>query len=221
LKGDNMVRWGMVIDLKRCIGCYSCMIGCKQEHFLPPNIFWTRVLISETGEYPQVTGNVYPVLCNHCKEAICVKVCPTGATTQREDGIVAIDYDKCVGCRYCVIACPYQQRTFYHNDRQGYFPGQGLTELELIGKELYPLQPGTVIKCTFCEEKIDEGIRKDLRPGVDREATPACINNCPAKARYFGNLDDPNSDVSILIRRRKGFRIHPEFGTEPSVYYIE
>jgi Fe-S-cluster-containing dehydrogenase component len=167
-----------------------------------------------------VTNYVYPVLCNHCKEAVCVKVCPSEATIQREDGIVNIDYDKCVGCRYCVIACPYQQRTFYSDGDKGYFPGQGLTELEVIGRELYPFQPGTVVKCNFCEEKIDEGIRKGLKPGVDREATPACVNNCPTKARYFGDLDDTKSKVSVLIRQRKGFQLHPEFGTDPSVYYI-
>lgn len=216
-----MVRWGMVIDLKRCIGCYSCMIACKQEHFLPPNIFWNRILMSETGEYPQVSNHVYPVLCNHCQEAICVKVCPSGATLRREDGLVNIDYDKCVGCRYCVVACPYQQRTFYSDGDKGYFPGQGLTELEVLGRELYPLQPGTVVKCNFCEEKIDEGIRKGLKPGVDREATPACVNNCPTKARHFGDLDDPKSKVSTLIRQKKGFQLHPEFGTDPSVYYID
>jgi Fe-S-cluster-containing dehydrogenase component len=197
------------------------MIACKQEHFLPPNIFWNRVLISETGEYPQVINHVYPVLCNHCKEAVCVKVCPSEATLQRKDGIVHIDYDKCVGCRYCVIACPYQQRTFYSGGDKGYFPGQGLTELELIGKKLYPLQPGTVVKCNFCEEKIDEGICKGLKPGVDREATPACVNNCPTKARYFGDLDDTKSKLSVLIRQRKGFQLRPEFGTDPSVYYID
>jgi phenylacetyl-CoA:acceptor oxidoreductase subunit 1 len=120
-----------------------------------------------------------------------------------------------------VIACPYQQRTFYGSDgSDGYFPGQGLTEFEAIGKELYPLQPGTVVKCNFCEERIDDGIRRGLRPGVDREATPACVNNCPAKARHFGNLDDPESNVSILIRQRKGFQLHPEFGTDPSVFYV-
>lgn len=213
------VRWGMVIDLKRCIGCYSCTIGCKQEHFLPPGMFWTRVLTSETGEYPNVADHVYPVLCNHCKDPICVKACPSGAASRREDGIVITDPDQCVGCGYCVIACPYQQRTFYSNGEKGYFPGQGLTELEAIGRKLYRLEPGTVVKCNFCKERIDEGIRKGLRPGNDREATPACVNNCPTKARLFGDLTSPESNVSTIIRVRRGFQLHPDLGTDPSVYY--
>jgi len=215
-----MTRWGMVIDLRRCIGCYSCMITCKQEHFLPPNIFWSRLVVSETGEYPQVSKQVYPVLCNQCREAACVEACPSGATLKRKDGIIIVDYEKCVGCRYCIIACPYQQRTFFSNDKKEYFDDQGLTELEVIGRELNPLQPGTVVKCNFCLDRTEEGIHKGLKPGMDREATPACVNNCPVSARTFGDLDDPNSNVSILIRKKKGFQLHPEFGTDPSVYYI-
>jgi len=210
----------MVIDLRRCVGCYSCMVACKQEHFLPPETFWNRLLVGETGKYPAVTKQLYPVLCNHCKEAACMKVCPTGATTRRDDGIVAVNYDECVGCRYCVIACPYQQRTYYADGSKEYFPGQGLTEYEIIGKQLYPLQPGTVVKCNFCRERVDAGLEKGLKPGIDREATPACVITCPAKARTFGDLDDPTSEVSRLIRERKGFQLHPEFGTDPSVYYL-
>ena len=215
-----MARWGMVIDLQRCVGCYACVLACKQEHFLPPGIFWGRLVVSETGQHAAITKAVYPVLCNHCEDAICVKVCPTGATQKRDDGIIFIDYDQCAGCRYCVIACPYQQRTYYADDQKEYFPGQGLTELEIIGKELYPLQKGSVIKCNFCLERIDEGLKQGLEPGVDRQASPACVITCPAKARNFGDLDDPRSEVSRLIKEKKASQFHPEFGTNPSVYYI-
>jgi Fe-S-cluster-containing dehydrogenase component len=197
------------------------MIACKQEHFLPPDVFWARLIISESGEYPQVRKLVYPILCNHCKEAPCVDVCPSGASSIRDDGIVSIDADKCTGCQYCVISCPYQQRTFYANDKKEYFPGQGKTELETIGQKLYPLQTATVIKCNFCKERIDSGRQKKLKPGVDREATPACVNICMVKARYFGDLDDPESEVSRLIKIRKGYQLHAEWGTDPSVYYID
>jgi phenylacetyl-CoA:acceptor oxidoreductase subunit 1 len=216
-----MTRWGMVIDLKRCVSCYACMIACKQEHFLPPGVFWSRLLVSETGRYPRVRKVTFPVLCNHCEKPICVKVCPTGASARREDGIVTIAADTCVGCGYCVLACPYQQRTYLEDNSKEYFPGQGLTDLEVMGRKLYPLEPGTVIKCNFCFERIDEGRRKGLKPGVDREATPACVNICMVKARHFGDLNDPESNVSILIRERNGHPLHPEFGTEPSVYYVE
>ena len=216
-----MTRWGMVIDLRRCVGCYSCMVACKQEHFLPPEMFWNRLLIGETGKYPAVTKQMFPVLCNHCKEAACLKVCPTGATTRREDGIVTVDYDECVGCRYCVIACPYQQRTLYKDPKTEYFPKQGFTPYEVLGRKLYPYQPGTILKCTFCVEKIDAGIKKGLKPGIDREATPACVITCPARARYFGDLDDPESEVSRMIIEKKAAPLHPEFDTEPSVYYIK
>ena len=215
-----MSRWGMVIDLRKCIGCYSCMIACKEEHFLPPGMFWNRVLISETGTFPTVTKQIYPVGCNHCKEAACVKACPTRATTRRADGIVVVDADKCAGCRYCLVACPYQQRSFHADDKKEYFPGQGLTEYEAAGKQLYPLQKGTVVKCNFCTERIDAGIKEGLKPGIDREATPACVITCPTKARYFGNLEDPSSEVARLIKERRAFQLHPEYGTDPSIYYI-
>jgi phenylacetyl-CoA:acceptor oxidoreductase 27-kDa subunit len=167
-----------------------------------------------------VSKQIYPVNCNHCEEAICVKVCPTRATTRRNDGIVVIDSQKCVGCRYCLVACPYQQRTFLGDGHKEYFPGQGFTEYEILGKQLYPLQTHTVVKCNFCVERIDKGIEKGLIPGTDREATPACVITCPTRARYFGDLENPDSEVSILVKEKRGFRLHPEYGTEPSIYYV-
>lgn len=212
------MRWGMVIDTNRCIGCYACMIACKEEHFLPPEVFFSRLLIGEEGKYPNVKKINFPVLCNHCKDAACVEVCPTEATRKREDGIVSIDYDKCVGCRSCLIACPYQQRTFLRKVLE-YYPGQGLTEYEEFGRGKY--QENVMLKCTFCMDRIDHGLSKGLKPGVDVEATPACVNVCPAKARVFGDLDEPDSEINVLIAEKKAEPIHPEFDTDPSVFYIK
>ncbi|MCK5543435.1 MAG: 4Fe-4S dicluster domain-containing protein [Desulfobacterales bacterium] len=218
-----MARWGMVIDVKRCIACWSCTISCKEEHFLPPNVFWNRVLIGEAGKFPTSRKLIYPVLCNHCADAACVDACPTGATYKREDGIVAVDYDKCVGCRACLISCPYQQRTYYDEEKKNaeYFPGQGKTEYEKIGEKLYPFTCGTVMKCNFCTERIEEGLEKGLTPGTDDEASPACVIACPVGARIFGDLDDSESEISRLIMEKNGKQLHPEFGTEPAVYYID
>jgi Fe-S-cluster-containing dehydrogenase component len=215
------MRWGMLINLVKCAGCYSCAIKCKQEHFLPPGIMWGRILVSEEGgKYPTAKRKLYPVLCNHCQDPACVKVCPTGATQQREDGIVWVDQDKCMGCRYCLVACPYQVRSYIPQNQEEYFPGQGLTDWEKEGRKLYPHQSGVVTKCNFCKERIDEGMEKGLIPGKDREATPACVITCPNKARYFGDLDDPESEISLLIREKKAVPLRQEQGTEPRVYYV-
>jgi phenylacetyl-CoA:acceptor oxidoreductase 27-kDa subunit len=119
-----------------------------------------------------------------------------------------------------MVACPYQQRTFHTDNKKEYFPGQGLTEYESIGRQLYPLQAGTVVKCNFCLERIEKGLQKGLKPGIDREATPACVITCAPKARTFGDLENPESEVSRLIKERSGFQLHPEYGTDPSLYYL-
>ena len=212
------MRWGMLINLNMCVACYACVAKCKQEHFLPKNVLWGRIIVAETGEYPAVRKKAYPVLCNHCKDAVCVDVCPTGATEKRDDGIVRVDADKCMGCRSCSIACPYQARTYY-SKREEYYTGQGFTAFEELGEKLHPFQLGTVIKCNFCMERIDAGMKKGLKPGVDREATPACVTACPAKARYFGNLDDPSSEISRLIKKWNATPFRSDLGTNPSVFY--
>ena len=216
------MRWGMVIDLIKCTRCHACVAACRVEHFLPLRVTWPRLIALETENGKEASVSTYPVRCNQCQDAPCVKVCPTEATQQRPDGVVWIDHDKCIGCRYCVIACPYQNRTFLSETKNpGYFPGYEKTRFEKKGEELYPHQVGTTQKCNFCAERIDAGLEKGLWPGTDRDATPACVNTCQARAMTFGNLDDPDSDVSRLIRERGGFQLQAEYGTDPSVFYVD
>ena len=206
-----MTRYSMVIDLKRCTGCFACVMACKVEHQTPPKVFWAKVLRSERGKYPVVTRQPIPVLCMHCEEPECEKVCPTGATKKRDDGIVIVDNKKCVGCRYCVVACPYGARYFVPKWTD-YFTGKDQPSSKYAEyarkKWLAENDKGVVTKCTFCVERVEKG-RK-----------PACVEACPAEARTFGDLDDSSSEISQLIKKRKGFRLQEEQGTEPSVYYL-
>lgn len=140
------MRRGMVIDLKRCIGCYACQLACKVEHGTPPGVLFARVLKREEGHYPTVRQLFLPVLCNHCEEAPCVEVCPTGASFKwEEDGIVDIDADKCVGCRACMMACPYSNR--YYNDGQQNYYESGVTDYERARVSQH--QTDVVMKCNF------------------------------------------------------------------------
>jgi Fe-S-cluster-containing dehydrogenase component len=118
-----------------------------------------------------------------------------------------------------MMACPYQVRVFNEKPRE-YFPGQGFTPYEQMREKLYPLEPGTVSKCNFCMERVDQHLHNGKKPGVDREVTPACVNACPAKARIFGDLDDPESQVSTAIRIGRGYQLKPDAGTDPCVFYI-
>lgn len=145
-----------------------------------------------------------PILCMHCENAPCIEVCPTGASYRRADGIVVIDYDKCVGCKSCIENCPYGARHF-NEDPEGYF-GNELTINEKIGYEQHKL--GVVEKCNFCIGRLEQG------------KEPACVQTCVGKARYFGDLDDPKSEVSKRIKSKHGVQLQKEFGTNPSVYYI-
>ena len=208
------MRWGMVIDLARCVGCQTCTIACKQEHALPAGIFWRFVADCEVGEYPDVRRVFLPMQCMHCAEPPCVPVCPTGASRQRDDGIVWIQDDACVGCGYCAMACPYHARHLVH-DAPTYFalptPPERLTA--------HPDRRGVMTKCAFCKERVDHGRAAGLRPGVDADATPMCAVSCIAGAIVFGDVDDGDSRVSRLIA--EGAQpLMPECGTRPSVYYL-
>lgn len=199
-----MARYGMVIDLKRCIGCDTCTIACKAENATPRGVLWNRVLKYETGVYPDSRLHFLPLICMHCDEPECEKVCPTGATKKREDGIVVIDSNKCMGCGCCILACPYASGSFLDKIHT-YYAGH-ITPFEEIGYTKHKV--GTVEKCDFCLERVVQGLQ------------PKCVTACMGKARVFGDLDDPNSEVSRLIRERGGFTISSEMGTKPSCYYL-
>lgn len=206
----------MVIDLKRCVGCQTCTIACKQEHGLPPETFWRFVADCEVGEYPNVRRLFLPMQCMHCGNAPCVPVCPTGASQQRPDGIVWVDYARCVGCGYCALACPYRARHLIH-EASWYFP-DGPTPAEAAADQ--PERHGVMTKCTFCLDRVDTGQALGLEPGTAAAATPMCSVACIANAIHFGDLEDPGSVVSRLVKDRGGVQLLPECGTDPSVYYL-
>ena len=198
----------MVFDLKRCIGCNACVVACKQENSLPDGVFFTRTLSEEYGVYPAVSRVYIPTLCNHCDDAPCEKVCPSGATYTRADGIVMVDQDKCIGCSTCAVACPYDQRTKLEQKKfdDGLFGEGTLTPFEEDGYKRWT--PGTVTKCDFCSGRVDAGL------------DPACVVTCPTDARIFGDLDDAQSAPSKLIRERGGRPPLPEMNTRPKVFYV-
>jgi phenylacetyl-CoA:acceptor oxidoreductase subunit 1 len=206
----------MVVDLERCVGCQTCTAACRQANATTPGVQWRRVLDVETGEFPDVRRTFVPVGCMHCAEPPCLEVCPTTATRRRADGIVAIDEALCIGCAYCVMACPYQARCKVTTARTAY----GGAAMPSEAARPHPERIGVSQKCTFCSDRIDTGTARGLRPGVDPDATPACVNSCIAGALAFGDVDDPDGNVATLLAGHDTFRMHEELGTQPGVYYL-
>ncbi len=209
-------RWAMVIDLRKCIGCSACTIACKAENRLPPGVVYRPVIEEEIGEYPNVTRRFTPRPCMQCENPPCVPVCPVGATYTRPDGIVEINYEQCIGCRYCITACPYSARVFDSGDY--YTKSTPATQpYEMLPTREYgkvynrpggesPI--GNVRKCHFCLHRLNNGM------------LPECVTSCIGVATYFGDLNDPESMVSELVGRTNMIRLKEELGTNPRVYYL-
>jgi Fe-S-cluster-containing dehydrogenase component len=227
-----MPRWGMVIDLDKCTACQACTVACQVENNVPfagpeqsamgRSNHWHEVMAEVHGEDEShgIHVRFIPRPCMHCENPPCVAVCPVGATYLDDEGIVQMDYQRCVGCRYCTTACPYDIR--YFNWYAPEFPD---------GYEAYlnpnvPVRPvGVVEKCSFCSHRLKEVKQKAAAQGreltdADLILLPACNQACPASARYFGDLDDPESTVYRLAHGPRAFRLLEDLGTEPKVYYL-
>ncbi len=200
-----MSRYGMIVDLGKCIGCNACTVACKVEHNTPNDLHFTKVLEGEVGEFPNAGRIFLPTQCNHCENPPCVPVCPTRASFKREDGIVLIDYDRCIGCGACILACPYDQRfaivderTVLHDDSTVFNNNASAA-----------IPKGVMAKCDFCYHRVDDG-------GV-----PACVETCPTRARIFGEWDGGENSLRALASKYKAKGLLPEKGTRPNVLYIE
>ncbi|MBF0234120.1 MAG: 4Fe-4S dicluster domain-containing protein [Desulfamplus sp.] len=226
-----MTRYAMVIDRQRCVGCGGCIIACKQENNLPEGINWSYKITETSGTFPDVRFNYLPTLCNHCKNAPCVRGCPTSALYKDDNGLTMHNPDKCIGCKYCMINCPYGVISF--NWEAPHKPWKDKTPLlkgitsspeevtKASGGNTIPyynseredtldgIRPkGVVEKCTFCDHRVKKG------------ELPYCVEACPSDARIFGDVEDPNSSVSKLLGKYKPDRLKEHLGTEPQVYYI-
>ncbi|WP_276927405.1 4Fe-4S dicluster domain-containing protein [Parvibacter caecicola] len=205
------MRYGFAIDTQRCIGCHTCAVGCRMENNLPQGTWWNRILTdggenmdTPAGVFPDITMSYVPVACQHCENPACVKVCPVGATyTDPETGVVRQDYDKCIGCRMCVAACPYTGVRSFNWEEPKY-----AIDFAIGSADVPAHQKHVVEKCTMCWHRLADG------------EEPACIRLCPERARFWGDLDDPNSEVAKVIASREYKQLLPEKGTKPSVYYL-
>ena len=205
-----MTRLAIAIKTNRCVGCHTCSLACKMSNNVPDGMLWNRVITEgcdvvdgAQGTYPNLTREYLPLACQHCENAACKKVCPTGATYRDDQGRIQIDYDKCIGCRMCMAACPYNARVFNWNE-----PVR-ITGANYGHADVPVRKRGVMEKCTLCKERIAAGA-----------AEPMCVACCPAGARVYGDLDDPDSEIAKL-RAGKNVRILlEEKGTHPQVFYV-
>ncbi len=236
-------RYGMVIDLQKCIGCNTCAVACKAENHTPPGVSYMVVLEEEIGEYPNVRRRFIPRPCMQCEKPSCTMVCPTAATYTRDDGVTVIDYDKCIGCRYCITACPYGARSFdFGHD---YATACAHPAEKAAGEVVASLQPNAYAR-TASPEYAEYRPREDHRSPinnvrkchfclhrVERGMLPACASACPGRAIYFGDLNDPDSLVFRVrdpdapeqvtfpnFPNRNVMQLKPEVGNDPQVYYL-
>lgn len=228
-KRPGQHRWGMVIDLDKCTGCGACVVACSaennqmlgsaQEAAMGRVIRWLKILPSQEGEYPEPKQRLLPMPCQHCEHPPCTKVCPVYATFKNEEGIVGQVYARCIGCRYCVQACPYTCKFFnwetpvWPEEMQGSF-----------NPDVSIRPKGVVEKCLFCHHRLQrakEEAAAEGRPLRDGDYQPACADVCPAKAIVFGDLNDRDGDAARLSRDSRAFHLLEELGTEPKVTYLK
>ena len=223
-----MPKWGMVIDLNKCTGCGECVAACKVENNVAivgreesgneRTMLWMDILTIHEGEYPHVKVRYIPRPCYHCDNPPCTKVCPVRATYLNEEGIVTQIFPQCIGCRYCMAACPYTVKSF-----DWYEPWWPQEMASALNPDVSVRPAGVVEKCTFCIhrlQKAKEQVATEGRELREDDYIPACVESCPTQAFSFGDLDNRDSEVSKLTRSPRAFRMLEELGTEPKVYYL-
>lgn len=209
-------RWGMVIDTRKCIGCHACTIACVAENHLPPGVVYRPVLTEEIGRFPNLGLRFVPRPCMQCEEPPCVPVCPVKATYARPDGIVEINYDDCIGCRYCLTACPYNARTADFGDLftaqtpevQPYEEAESFEYGKEWDRAKHDSPVGNARKCHFCLHRLEQGM------------LPECVTSCVGRATFFGDLNDPESLVSQLSVQPNKMVLLEHLGTKPRVTYL-
>ncbi|HSO26944.1 MAG TPA: 4Fe-4S dicluster domain-containing protein [Anaerolineales bacterium] len=224
-------KWGMVIDLDRCVGCQACVVACSMENNVPyvgeeeagygRGMHWIRIERYWEGEYPNLTARFMPVLCQQCGEAPCEPVCPVFATYHSEAEKINVQvYNRCIGTRYCGNNCPYIVRQFNWFDFSQMIP---VPLNYQFNPSVTVRRRGVMEKCTFCIQRIranEEQAKAEGRPLVDGEVQPACAQACPSDVFTFGLLSDPDSQVSRLARSSRAQRLLEDLGTEPKVIYL-